>query len=221
MSGDIHGIFGGDDGTDYSDLGHQELCHPDLGHYDTEPHEPQGADVPLFAAGALPPSVHQVDSETHFAPHPLEHHGDSNRPYDSPPDTQVYREVSDLRAWNDIGIAHHDLHILKHSDAEDSNNDGISDAASRDMGIDPDAVRAHHTLELDYVDRLGHLHHADGKDSDGDGYVDDLERLVGTDPYDAASHPSIVEAHHFPAGSDKNLPGTIDVVPLDHLWRLP
>ena len=132
-------------------------------------------------------------------------------------------DTHDLREWQDVGNTDNTvhLHLLRHSNAVDSNSDGISDAASTDLRIDPFSGDTPPNMNLDWRDASGQVHHDHSIDSDGDGWSDGLERLVGTNPYDAASHPSLVEAHHFPAGSDENLPGTIDVTPSSQLWQLP
>lgn len=125
-----------------------------------------------------------------------------------------------LHGWHDENYVNHSphLHLERHSEAADSNGDGISDAVSKDLGLDPFDTNAHHTVDLGWHDSNGRLHHTNGRDSDHDGWPDDLERLAGTDSRDAASHPSLVEAHHFPAGSDENLPGTADVTPQFQPW---
>lgn len=129
-------------------------------------------------------------------------------------------EHSSQGTWHDVGDpgdqAH--LHLLRHSEAHDSNGDGVSDAASRDLGIGSVDGGAHQSVSLDWHDAGSHLHHSHSKDSDGDGWTDDVEQLAGTDPYNAASHPFLVEAHHFPAGSGENLPGTVDVTPSAAPW---
>lgn len=132
-------------------------------------------------------------------------------------------DTHDLREWQNVGNTDNTvhLHLLRHSTAVDSNSDGISDAASTDLHIDPFNGNIHPTVNLDWRDASGQVHHDHSIDSDGDGWSDGLERLVGTDPYNAASHPSLVEAHHFPAGSDENLPGTVDVTTSSLLWQLP
>ncbi len=132
-------------------------------------------------------------------------------------------DTHDLREWQDVGNTNNTvhLHLLRHSNAVDSNSDGISDAASTDLRIDPFSGDTLPNIDLDWRDASGQVHHDHSVDSDGDGWSDGLECLVGTDPYNAASHPSLVEAHHFPAGSDENLSGTIDVTPSSQLWQLP
>ena len=209
MHGDLESFFGG---------GHEII------HYDSHLHDPmEEAVFPVLGAAEGVMQVfslgdnfahllHDTIPATDFHSHFLDHQ-----------DHQAGAYVNDYHDWHDVGGVGHDvhLHILRHSEAQDSNSDGVSDAASRDLGIDPYNVHAHQPVVVDWHDTSGSLHHSSGKDSDGDGWSDDLERLAGTNPYDGASHPSLVEAHHYPAGSDENLPGTIDVVPAALPWRLP
>ena len=225
MGIDLGSIFGGHHGGDHHDTGHDGADHHDTGHEGFEADEAHLLDVPLFASGAPLSSAHAVGQVGHTA-YPVDalgHHGTTDQSFHDHRDHPVLDETPDLRPWHSADVVEYGprLHMARHSEAIDSNHDGVSDAASRDLGLDPDAVHAHQPFQVDYVDRFGRAHHGGGRDSDGDGFADALERAVGTDPHDASSHPTIVEAHHFPAGSDENLPGTIDVVPSDQTWRLP
>lgn len=111
------------------------------------------------------------------------------------------------------------LHLRQHSDAQDSNGDGVSDAASRDLGLDPYSVHGHHNFDVNWQDAGGHLHTNHGRDSDGDGWSDHLESAIGTDPHNSSNHPSLVEARHYPEGSDENLPGTYDATHANAPWQ--
>lgn len=203
MHGDIESFFGG---------GH-EVVHHDAHLHDAADEAALVALSATVAAQAfnfgsnLP---HLLHNTVHF--HDT-HHGSDQDNHQNDLDTH------DPRLWQDASGLDHDLHLhlLKHSEAHDSNGDGVSDAASKDMGIDPSS-EYHQAVSVTWRDAHGHLHNNQGKDSDGDGWSDDIERVMGTDLYDAGSHPTLVEAHHFPAGSDENLPGTIDVTPSSSPW---
>jgi hypothetical protein len=218
MGIDLNGLFGGSGGAEHNDPGHH-----DLGHHDLEANDPHSSGLPLFDLDALSLSAHTFDYANHLGHHLDSHdHHDAAHHGGEAQESREYDTSPDWRSWHDIsGSSETRLHMLHHSEAQDSNHDGVSDAASGDLGIDPFAPHSHETFHMDYVDREGHIHRPGGRDSDGDGFTDDVERAMGTDPYDASSHPSIVEAHHFPAGSDDNLPGTLDVMPSDNIWRMP
>ena len=206
MHGDLESFFGG---------GHEVVPH------DTHQHDifeealfpvqsaAEGA-MQVFSMGmGLAHLLHDTAHMTVTHLHGLHSH-----------DAQTDTETSASQGWhevNGVGNEPH-LHLLRHSEAHDANGDGVSDAASRNLGINAVGGSTHQVVSLDWHDASGHLHHSHGKDSDGDGWTDDVERLAGTNPHDPNSHPSLVEAHHFPAGSGENLPGTIDVTPSAAPW---
>lgn len=65
---------------------------------------------------------------------------------------------------------------------------------------------------LGSVDPHWHLRpESNALDSDLDGFSNAVEQALGTNRYDLTSHPAVVEAHHFPAGTQVNLPDTIDI----------
>lgn len=169
----------------------------------------EGLTQALTVGVGLSDLLHHTHSLTDMHSHDL--HSQDSQSSDNFPHQDNWHDVSDRDSQ-----AH--LHLLRHSEAHDSNGDGVSDAASRDLGIGAIGEGTHHVVSLDWHDANGHLHHSHGKDSDGDGWTDDLEQLAGTNPYDATSHPSLVEAHHFPTGTGENLPGTIDVTPSASPW---
>lgn len=193
----------------------------DLVSHDTHLHDVV-EETPLLALGAAEGAMQIFHLGAHLthALHDTTHLTDAHHPrHDSHAHTADH-DTHNPRGWQDVGSAGSPphLHLLRHSEAHDSNGDGISDAASKDLGLDPYAHNPHSSVHVDWHDASGHLHHSHGKDSDGDGWPDDIERMIGTDPHNAASHPSLVEAHHYPAGSDENLPGTMDVTPSTTLW---
>lgn len=102
------------------------------------------------------------------------------------------------------------LHLLDDSQALDADGDGFSDAVERDLGTDWLDPLDHPYVDID-------VYHPLHFDADGDGFSDAVENLMDTDPLDPFSHPDVVEAHHFPAGSNINLSGTFDVQ-LDLPW---
>lgn len=104
------------------------------------------------------------------------------------------------------------LHSLLDSNALDFDHDGFSDAVEHHCGTDPYDSLDHPSLMDWHLQRL---------DSDGDGFPDTFEHFMGTDPHSALSHPDVVFAHHFPAGSDLNLPGTYDVSATLPYWSAP
>ena len=204
MHGDLDAFFGG---------GHETV------HHDTHLQDAQD-EAPFLVAGAADAAAqmfHFGANLTHIF-HDTAHLSDAHHHEPDHQDNHADHEAQDLRGWQEVGSAAHTphLHLLRHSEAQDSNGDGLSDAASKDLGIDAYATGAHRPIRVDWHDAAGHLHHSHGKDSDG--WADDLERLSGTNPYSATSHPSLVEAHHFPAGSEENLPGTVDISPSSSPW---
>jgi hypothetical protein len=205
----MHGIF-----DSFMGGGHESV------HHDTHLND-VFEEAPLSMAAPTEATMQVFGFDTHLI-HPLhgilqpETHHSSIDHQDHLADTDTF----DHNVWHDVNTMGHEahLHLVNHSQAQDSNGDGISDAVSNVLGVDSYAGGVHHTTNLDWQDASGHLHHSHGPDSDHDGWTNDLERLVGTDPNNPASHPSLVEAHHFPAGSDENLPGTIDVTPSSAPW---
>jgi len=111
------------------------------------------------------------------------------------------------------------LHITHASEAIDTNHNGFSDAVERSFGLDPTSPHSHLYLDLQHGQLLLSNHPSHLADSDHDGFPDVVERVLGTDQMSALDHPVVVEAHHFPAGSEFNLPGTHDLS-LGH-WVLP
>ena len=204
MLGDLESLFGG---------GH-ELVHHDAHLHDTFEeasyfqNAAEGLIQALTVGTGLSDLLHHTHSLTDTQSHDL---NSQDFPVGDNSHQDHWHEVSDLG-----GQAH--LHLLRHSEAHDSNGDGVSDAASKDLGVGAVGGSTHHAVSVDWHDASGHLHHSHGKDSDGDGWTDDVEQLAGTNPYDATSHPSLVEAHHFPEGSGENLPGTMDVTPSAAPW---
>jgi hypothetical protein len=94
------------------------------------------------------------------------------------------------------------LHLVPESRAADTDGDGVSDATEVHLGTDPLDPSSQPVVGLGPYDRA---------DSDGDGFTDVAELRTGTDPMDPQSQPKLVQARHYPAGSDENLPGTLDV----------
>ena len=205
MHGDLESLFGGGHETVHHDT-HQHDIFEEASHFQNMG---EGLVQALAMGTGLSSLLHPTSSLTDMHSHDL--HLQDSEASDNFTHQNYWHDVSDLGSQ-----AH--LHLLRHSEAHDSNGDGVSDAASKDMGIGSIGEGTHHIVSLDWHDTNGHLHHSHGKDSDGDGWPDDLEQLAGTNPYDAASHPSLVEAHHFPTGTDENLPGTIDVTPSASPW---
>ncbi len=103
-------------------------------------------------------------------------------------------------------------HMRPSSEAIDTDDDGISNAVELRLGTDPLDARNHPLIGG------GEGDHAD---ADGDIFPDSVELAIGTDPMSGASHPIVVEAHHFPAGSEQNLPDTIDLSVHSWLGAMP
>ena len=140
--------------------------------------------------------------------HPLSH-TELDMPFDA--------GLADLHV--DPAIDPH-LHLVDESDALDLDGDSFSDAAEIHLGTDPSDPGSHPTVDASWLTPSdpGVI----DRDTDLDGYSDRIEALMSTDPDLPASHPEVVEAHHFPAGSDTNLTNTVDLFPPPmREWRLP
>jgi hypothetical protein len=117
------------------------------------------------------------------------------------------------------GVDH--FHLMPESRAANFDGDGFSDAVEARLRTDPYDPTSHPCLDAswfgDGVGTFGASSH-----SDRDGFPDGVEIQMGTNPLSELSHPDVTLAHHFPAGSDINLPGTIDIAPpVNSYWTMP
>lgn len=134
MSIDLSDIFGGH----HQDTGHDRGDQHDTEHDSSEPRDEYLLDLPLFASGAPLSSAHAVGHNAY----PIDafgYHGTNDQAFHDHRDHPVLDETPDLQIWRGTEVVEHGprLHIVRHSEALNSDHDGVGDAASRDMRLTP------------------------------------------------------------------------------------